>query len=120
MSSNFFEIFKTKFASNSITNFDKTVDKTTIINQKLFKNVTYKFLNRLINHRNQNDTFTNDLNLIKHIFHRSYWNDVCPVACRDNDNNNNYNNNNNYPETRKYWVDVQREIVSSHGERDPL
>ena len=24
------------------------------------------------------------------------------------------------PETRKYWVDVQRGIVSSHGERDPL
>ena len=23
-------------------------------------------------------------------------------------------------ETRKYWVDVQRGIVSSHGERDPL
>ena len=23
-------------------------------------------------------------------------------------------------ETRKYWVDVQQEIVSSHGERDPL
>ena len=24
------------------------------------------------------------------------------------------------PETRKYWVDVQQVIVSSHGERDPL
>ena len=24
------------------------------------------------------------------------------------------------PETRKYCVDVQREIVSSNGERDPL
>ena len=24
------------------------------------------------------------------------------------------------PETRKYWVDVQRGRVSSHGERDPL
>ena len=23
-------------------------------------------------------------------------------------------------ETRKYWVDVQRGTVSSHGERDPL
>ena len=23
-------------------------------------------------------------------------------------------------ETRKYWVDVQRGIISSHGERDPL
>ena len=29
-------------------------------------------------------------------------------------------NNNNSPETRKYWVDVQRGIVSSHGEKDPL
>ena len=44
----------------------------------------------------------------------------------DNTNNNNNsdinnnNNNNNFPETRKYWVDVQRGIVSSHGERDPL
>ena len=27
---------------------------------------------------------------------------------------------NNLPETRKYWVDVQRGIVLSHGERDPL
>ena len=35
-------------------------------------------------------------------------------------NNNNNNDNNNYPETRKYWVDVQRDIVLSHGERDPL
>ena len=25
-----------------------------------------------------------------------------------------------YPETRKYWVDVQRGIVLSHGERNPL
>ena len=24
------------------------------------------------------------------------------------------------PKTRKYWVDVQQGIVSSHGERDPL
>ena len=28
--------------------------------------------------------------------------------------------NNPLPETRKYWVDVQRGIVSSHWERDPL
>ena len=34
--------------------------------------------------------------------------------------NNNKNNNNNFPKTRKYWVDVQWGIVSSHGERDPL
>ena len=27
---------------------------------------------------------------------------------------------NNFPQTRKYWVDVQQGIVSSHGERDPL
>ena len=26
----------------------------------------------------------------------------------------------NIPETRKYWFDVQRGIVSSHGETDPL
>ena len=25
-----------------------------------------------------------------------------------------------FPETRKFWVDVQRGKVSSHGERDPL
>ena len=25
-----------------------------------------------------------------------------------------------FPETRKYWVDVQRGIVSYHGERHPL
>ena len=25
----------------------------------------------------------------------------------------------NLPETRKYWVDVQRGIDSSYGERDP-
>ena len=37
-----------------------------------------------------------------------------------NNNNNNDNNNNNIPETRKYWVDVQRGIASSHDERDPL
>ena len=27
---------------------------------------------------------------------------------------------NNLPETRKYWVDVQRGIILSHGKRDPL
>ena len=26
----------------------------------------------------------------------------------------------NFPETRKYWVDLQWGIVSFHGERDPL
>ena len=25
-----------------------------------------------------------------------------------------------FPETRKYWIDVQWGIVSSHGQRDPL
>ena len=38
----------------------------------------------------------------------------------NNNINNNNNNNNNNSETRKYWVDVQQGIVSSHGERDPL
>ena len=28
--------------------------------------------------------------------------------------------NPNIPETRKYWVDVQRGVISSHGEGDPL
>ena len=37
-----------------------------------------------------------------------------------NNNNNDNNNNNNFRETRKYWVKVQRGIISSHGERDPL
>ena len=26
----------------------------------------------------------------------------------------------NFPETRKYWIDVQRGIVLSHGERGTL
>ena len=34
-------------------------------------------------------------------------------------NNNSNNNNNNNPETRKYWIDAQQGIVSTHGERDP-
>ena len=38
----------------------------------------------------------------------------------NNNKNNNNNNNNNFPETRKYWVDVEQGVVSSHGERDPL
>ena len=29
-------------------------------------------------------------------------------------------NHNKFPETRKYCVDIQRGIVSFHGERDPL
>ena len=37
----------------------------------------------------------------------------------DDDENNNNNNNNNLPESKKYWVDVQQGIVSSHEERDP-
>ena len=36
----------------------------------------------------------------------------------DDDNSNDDNNNNN--NNNKYWVDVQRGTVSSHGERDPL
>ena len=38
----------------------------------------------------------------------------------NNNNSNNNNNNNDNPKTRKYWVDVQRGILPSHGERDPL
>ena len=38
----------------------------------------------------------------------------------DDDDNNNTNSNNNFPETRKYWADVQQGIVSFHGERDPF
>ena len=38
----------------------------------------------------------------------------------NNSSNNNNNNSNNIPETRKYWVDVQGGILSSHGEKDPL
>ena len=38
----------------------------------------------------------------------------------DDDDDNNNNNNSRLPESRKYWVNVQRGIVSSHGERDPL
>ena len=52
-------------------------------------------------------------------------------ACSHTANNDNYkdsiikiiiinNNDNNFPETRKYWVDVQWGIASSHGERDSL
>ena len=74
----------------------ETVDKTTTINQKLFNDVTHILFNQLINHRHQNDVFTNHLSLIKRVFHQSYWNDVRPVACHgDNNNNNNDNNNSN-------------------------
>ena len=38
----------------------------------------------------------------------------------NNNNNNNNNDNNNSNNIRKYWFDVERGIVSSHGERDPL
>ena len=38
----------------------------------------------------------------------------------NNNNSNNNDNNKNFSETRKCWVDVQQEIVSSHGDRDPL
>ena len=37
----------------------------------------------------------------------------------DDDDDDNNNNNNNLPESKKYWVDVQQGIASSHGERDP-
>ena len=55
----------------------------------------------------------------------SCWSGILPLQhheCLPSDikYNNNNNNNNNFPETRKYWVDVQQGIVSSHGERDPL
>ena len=38
----------------------------------------------------------------------------------DDDDDDDDNNNSRLPESRKYWVNVQRGIVSSHGERDPL
>ena len=42
-----------------------------------------------------------------------------------NDNNNNSNNNSNSnntskPETRKYLIEVQQDIVLSHGVKNPL
>ena len=47
-----------------------------------------------------------------------------PNSLTKNDNNddddNNNNNNDNILDARKYWVDVQQGIISSHGERDPL
>ena len=45
-------------------------------------------------------------------------NEVTIMLINNDDNNN--NNNNKFSETRKYWVDVQRGIVSSHGESDRL
>ena len=48
-------------------------------------------------------------------------NNVGDNSINNNNNNSNNNSNNNcFPETWKYWVDVQWGIVSSHGERDPL
>ena len=41
------------------------------------------------------------------------------VSQHNNDDDND-NNNKNTPETRKYWVDVEWGIISSHGKRDPL
>ena len=38
----------------------------------------------------------------------------------NNNNNNDNNNNNNIPETRKYWIDVQRESLISWGEGSSL
>ena len=38
----------------------------------------------------------------------------------NNNNNNNNKNSNNNNMARKYRVDVQPGIVSSHGEKDPL
>ena len=43
-----------------------------------------------------------------------------PNNNNNNNNNNNDKNNNNNLKTRKYWVDVQRGIVSSDGEKNPL
>ena len=37
-----------------------------------------------------------------------------------NNNNNNNNNNNKNLRLRKYWVDVQQEIILPHGVKDPL
>ena len=45
----------------------------------------------------------------------------CPFCCNSCNTENVFHinsqicNNNNNPETRKYWVDVQRVIVLSHG-----
>ena len=54
----------------------------------------------------------------KNISDKSFNND--DEDSNNNNNDNNDNNNNNALETRKYWGDVQWEIVSSHGERGPL
>ena len=57
----------------------------------------------------------------KNISDKSFNNDDEDSNNNNNNNNNdNNNNNNNALETRKYWGDVQWEIVSSHGERGPL
>ena len=40
-----------------------------------------------------------------------YYTLSCPTLNKDfnNNNNNNNNNNDNFPDTRKYWIDVQWE-----------
>ena len=51
------------------------------------------------------------------------WKKLCVAKMPDhayNSNNNNDTNNNNNNNNNKYWVDAQRRIVSSHGDRDPL
>ena len=55
------------------------------------------------------------------IYFDSFGVEHIPKEIRAYINNNNDNNNKNIiPGTKKYWVDVQQGIVSSHGERDPL
>ena len=67
--------------------------------------------------------------LVQHSWFTLIIYDVVPTVNKYDNNNNNNNNdnnnddnnyNNNIPKTRKYWVDVQWGIVSSHGEKDPL
>ena len=72
----------------------------------LLSMLTFPRLSKLLPHRRQCNLFPFFL--------------LSGAQYRITNNNNNNNDNNNYPETRKYWVDVQRDIVLSHGERDPL
>ena len=74
---------------------------------------------------NKNNKSTTSLCANKNINNRNYKiinNNYNKSNSNNNNNTNNSNNNNKMriSETRKYWVDVQQRIVSSHGERDPL
>ena len=79
-----------------------------------------KYIRDNNNNNNNNNNVLGDLKNDRKTIIEIQFKESCHETFQHKQNNDDFITLLLIPGTRKYWVDVQREIVSSHGERDLL